>query len=55
MLDSNGYRIEEHQYDDEPIEPLRFDGMPNPEAKPFLRQPKAFAAALIRHFFIEIA
>lgn len=55
MLDGHGDRVEEHQDDDEPIEPLRFDGVPDPEAEPLLGQPEALAAALIRRFFIEIA
>lgn len=55
MFDCNGDRIEEHQYDDKPIKPLRFDGVPDPKSKSLFSQPKTFATALIRHFWIEIA
>lgn len=55
MFHSYGDSIEEHQYDHKPVEPLRFNGVPDPKAKPFLRQPKTFAASLVRHFWFKIS
>lgn len=55
VLHSHCDRIEEHQNDDKPIEPLSFDGMANPESEPFFCQPKTFAASLIRHFWFKIS
>lgn len=55
MLNGNGDRVEKHQNDDKPIEPLGLNGVSNPEAKTFLSQPKTFATPLIRHFWFKIA
>lgn len=55
MLHCNGDRIEKHQNDHKPIEPLRFDGVPNPEAESLFSQPKTLATPLIRHFWFKIA
>lgn len=45
--------IEEHQNDNEPVEPLCFHRVPDPETETFFRQPKTFTAALVAHFCIE--
>lgn len=50
VLHGHANGVEEHKHDDEPIEPLRLDSVPNPEAKSLLCPPEPFAASLRFHF-----
>lgn len=47
--------VEEHQHYHKPVKPLRLHGVSDPEAKSFLRPPKALASALGFHFRFEIS
>lgn len=45
MLNSDTYRVEEHQDDDEPVEPLGFHCVSDPKPEPFLSAPEVCALA----------
>lgn len=55
MFGGDGDCVEEHQHDDEPVEPLGLDGVPDPEAQPLLGPPEALAATGCFHFGLEEA
>lgn len=40
MLYSDAYRVEEHQDNDEPVEPLGLYSVPDPEPKPLFGSPE---------------
>lgn len=54
VLDGHAAGVEEHQHDDEPVEPLRLDGVPDPEAEALLFAPEAGEAAGRFDFGIEV-
>lgn len=54
VFDGHAAGVEEHQHNDEPVEPLRLDGVPYPEAETFLRAPESCAAARCFHFGFEV-
>lgn len=54
MLDRYSDCVEENQNDDEPVEPLRFDRVPNPKSESLFSQPETLAASLIWNFWFEI-
>lgn len=45
MLYSDAYRVEEHQDNDEPVEPLRLHSVPDPEPKPLFSSPEVCTLA----------
>lgn len=53
MFDGHEHRVEKHQHDDEPIEPLRFYHAPDPEPKTFLGPPHGRANAFFPHPVFE--
>lgn len=55
MFGGDRHGIEEHQHDDEPIEPLCLYGVSNPEPQSLLCTPKALALARRFHFGLQEA
>lgn len=53
VFDGHEHRVEKHQHDDEPIEPLRFYHAPDPEPKTFLGPPHGRANAFLPHPVFE--
>lgn len=50
VLDRHTAGVEEDQHYNKPIEPLRLDGVPDPEPEAFLGAPETLAATLVLHF-----
>lgn len=53
MFDGHEHRVEKHQHDNEPIEPLRFYHASDPEPKTFLGPPHGRANAFFPHPVFE--
>lgn len=53
VFDGHEHRVEEHQHDDEPIEPLRFHHASDPEPEPFFGPPHGRADAFFPHSVFE--
>ena len=54
MLDGDAHGIEEHEDDDEPVEPLRLHRLSNPEPKALLVAPELRAGALVLHLRLDV-
>lgn len=55
VLDRDASGVEEHEYYHEPIEPLRLDDVPDPEAKPLLGPPESGTSSASFRPRLEVA
>lgn len=54
MFDSDADSVEKNKDDNEPVEPLRFYGMSDPESKSLLGSPKTNAGTFVFHPRLEV-